>query len=302
MKEKIGIKILSAYSGVSEYNIRSWEKRYGLLSPERTSGGHRLYTENDINTLIAIKELIKNGHTISHLAGWSVSKLKSSVNDLPHISLSLQQEDDSWNQENNIGILLALKSFKLDLLEHEMLKARQALTTQEFILKLILPMMKQIGELFNNKEISIAQEHLISSLVRSYLYPLIGKRVKSCPKYVNEHFVILAPENEWHEIGILSVCALLNNQGIKCSYLGCNTPVASLKDLVFSLPITKVFIGISEYSLLNNTKIPKFIKGINSLPPHLEIFTGGHTKKSFQKLKLSSKLKYIEKIEDVLNF
>lgn len=152
MKQKIGIRVLSLHSGVSEYNIRSWEKRYGILTPERTKGGHRLYSEKDILILRGIKNLLKSGHNISNIATWPISKILKAI-----VDPSEDKRLESGNyKDHSLGIILALKSFKLDLLEHEMLKARQSLSIQDFILDLVLPCMKTVGSLYQNGEISIA--------------------------------------------------------------------------------------------------------------------------------------------------
>lgn len=55
------IRELSARTKVNPVTIRAWERRYGLLVPERTDKGHRLYSEKDVVTVNKILALVARG-------------------------------------------------------------------------------------------------------------------------------------------------------------------------------------------------------------------------------------------------
>jgi PAS domain S-box-containing protein len=62
---KIGT--LARLTGLSPVVIRNWERRYLLLAPHRTQGGHRLYTEADRATLQRVRKLLDAGRSIGEI-------------------------------------------------------------------------------------------------------------------------------------------------------------------------------------------------------------------------------------------
>ncbi len=82
------ISTLAKLTGFGIQAIRNWELRYGLLCPERTDGGHRLYSESDLRSLLRVKELLDQGRTISEVAGL-LSKESSSAAASPKLDASM---------------------------------------------------------------------------------------------------------------------------------------------------------------------------------------------------------------------
>lgn len=58
------IRVVARLTGVNPVTIRAWERRYGLITPERTPGGHRLYSRGDVDRLRTATRLISQGMTI----------------------------------------------------------------------------------------------------------------------------------------------------------------------------------------------------------------------------------------------
>ena len=106
---------------------------------------------------------------------------------------------------------------------------------QTFYLEIIQPCMYEVGRLWEEGEISVAQEHLASALVArlmAVLYPPL--EVVQQPK---GRAVVTAAPNEFHETGIRCVADLLMLDGWQVDYLGANTPVADLlKHLFYRKP------------------------------------------------------------------
>lgn len=59
------IRVVSRLTGINPVTIRAWERRYRLVQPERTPGGHRLYSRADVELLRAASRLIDQGVSIS---------------------------------------------------------------------------------------------------------------------------------------------------------------------------------------------------------------------------------------------
>ena len=62
------IKDLEVLAGVKAHTIRIWEKRYGILNPERSDTQIRSYSDSELVQLINICLLNKNGFKISKIA------------------------------------------------------------------------------------------------------------------------------------------------------------------------------------------------------------------------------------------
>ena len=80
------ISTVSKRSGVKSDLVRAWERRYQAVTPTRTAGGHRVYTDQDIARLKLLNQATSNGHSISQIAQFSLSDLKTLLKDEPDTS------------------------------------------------------------------------------------------------------------------------------------------------------------------------------------------------------------------------
>jgi DNA-binding transcriptional MerR regulator len=55
-------------TGVTVPTLRAWERRYGLLLPVRTAGGHRRYSDEDVQRVLAVLELTGQGWAVGAAA------------------------------------------------------------------------------------------------------------------------------------------------------------------------------------------------------------------------------------------
>ena len=65
---KYKIKTVARLTGFKADLLRSWERRHNLLRPERTEGGHRLYTDDDLAVLQEVRRLMSDGRSIGAIA------------------------------------------------------------------------------------------------------------------------------------------------------------------------------------------------------------------------------------------
>ncbi len=73
------IKDLENFCGIKAHTIRMWEKRYGILTPERSDSNIRHYTEEELKKLITVSILNRNGMKISKIAKLNDSELLREV-------------------------------------------------------------------------------------------------------------------------------------------------------------------------------------------------------------------------------
>ena len=62
------VKMASQVTGISTDTLRAWERRYGVVRPQRSATGRRLYDAADIARLRLLKQVVALGHSIQRVA------------------------------------------------------------------------------------------------------------------------------------------------------------------------------------------------------------------------------------------
>ena len=188
---KYSIKDLEKITGVKAHTIRIWERRYGIIQPERTETNIRFYSDQDLKRLLNIAMLNASGIKISHLAKLDSIDLEAKVLEL---SRTNQLEDTSIEK-----LILSTVNFDEDLFESILSKCLLEKGMEETISKILFPFFERIGTLWQVGSISPAQEHFISNLIRQKLFVAIdacsGQRNDKAPR-----ILFFLKEEELHEI------------------------------------------------------------------------------------------------------
>lgn len=208
---------LSRRVGVTADVLRAWERRYGLLRPERTSGGFRLYSENDEWRIRLMQEKLRAGVQAAEAAravaslearGGSDARAASlRTDDLIAVLRSALDEFDEEAAHLAIDRLLALLGLERAL--------RDAL----------LPYLHAVGERWAGGEITVGQEHFASRLVEGRLLAL----ARGWNKGPGPRIVLACPPHELHTIPLVGFGLVLRNHGWRNIYLGADTPVNSVR-------------------------------------------------------------------------
>jgi DNA-binding transcriptional MerR regulator len=253
---------LAAKVGVSTHVLRAWESRYGLLRPQRSAGGYRLYGHEDerrVREVIALRdqgvsaveasrrvlEADRAGDLDSLVAGSSGAAGNGSgfgSGGSSALGAGAQRagaggaaSDDGPGHAGTPALRAdppALVSQLLDAVTaldedraHAVLDvAFGERAVESAIIDVLLPLFVRVGELWELGRIGIAQEHFASSLVRRRLGALsLTWGVGSGPSAV-----LACPPGEFHDIVLLSFGVLLGRTGWRIRYLGPDTPVHSL--------------------------------------------------------------------------
>jgi DNA-binding transcriptional MerR regulator len=206
MSPTLNIAALTRRTGVPSDTIRKWEQRYGVLRPQRTSGGQRRYTESDVARVEWLKARLGEGYRIgeaSALLGDSTI-VAASPRELRAAFVTATEEADA-------STLAAITDQALLVAPIE-----RAFAT------VLGPGLVEVGERWAAGEVTVAQEHLASSTVRAALQRLLAD-----PRGAVRGTAVLAcAPKERHEIGLLMLAVLLRADGWSVAYLGAETPVA----------------------------------------------------------------------------
>ncbi len=277
------IQVASQLSGVASATIRAWEKRYNAVVPERAENKHRLYSETDIEKLALLYKLTELGQSIGKIAHLELSELKLIYSTLLHRPYDerhvVTPHHDKVDYEKILASLhLALEAYKLDIISHELEKARNLVTPRDLCLNILIPLFQQIGAKVSRGEFSVAQEHTLSAIVSSHVGQMIGHHYQRMSA-TTDLILITTPEGEMHQIGILAGALLCVHYSIKFIYLGASLPAVSLAEAVNALHPSAVLIGTTRYQLDENNTLESYISQLRSnLQVSTNIMVGGNIK------------------------
>ena len=215
------IKELEKLSGIKAHTIRIWEKRYGLISPSRTNTNIRLYSDHDLKKIINVAAVNNAGVKISHIAKYSESELGQMVSQYSEAVLAIAPIDQ---------LIVAMVELDEPAFEKVLSHLQLKTSFEDLVVNVIYPFLDKIGILWQTGNITPAQEHFISNLIRQKIIvaidklPFPGKEATKAVLYLNE--------NEYHEIGLLFYHYLSKHQGLRSIYLGQSVPYHDLKNVV----------------------------------------------------------------------
>ena len=217
--------------------LRAWETRYGLLRPERTAGGLRLFSEEDERRVRLMRKHIAAGLSASEAA-----RLASSG-------------DESAAREGSAGFadIQAALASGLEGLDEPMAQSALDQLFRTFALpfalsEVILPFLHQLGDRWAAAETSIAHEHFASNVLGGRLRAL----TQGWGNGLGPHAVLACPPGERHEFGLLCFGLALREQGWRITYLGADTPLGEITDALGELaPSVVVLSAVSEQRFLD---------------------------------------------------
>ena len=207
---RLRIGELSRRVGESPELLRAWETRYGLVKPERTPGGLRLYSEQDERRVRVMRHHISAGLSASEAARMAklADEPRAEVESmtLADISAALQSSFDALDEPAaQTALDRLLISFGL----------RQALAG------VVLPFLYRLGQRWAAAQASVAQEHFASNIIGGRLRSL----AQGWGQGVGPPAILACPPGELHELGLLSFGLALRERGWRITYLGADTPL-----------------------------------------------------------------------------
>ena len=224
VKSTFSIKNLENLSGIKAHTLRIWEKRYNLLEPERTDTNIRRYSLDSLRKLLNVTLLYNHGFKISKIASLDSSEIPKLVRS---IALKANSEQVSIN-----AFKLAMINFDYELFDTNYEEILQHHNFEYLFMNIFMPLMKELGILWQTGAISPSHEHFITNLVKQKIH-LQTEYLQKNKFDHNNHpiFVLFLPENEIHELGILYLNYLILSKGYRTIFLGQSLQTSSLQTL-----------------------------------------------------------------------
>ena len=224
IKSTFSIKNLETFSGIKAHTLRIWEKRYNLLEPERTETKIRRYSLDNLRKLLNVTLLYNHGFKISKISCLSLEEISVSVS---NIALKENSEQIAIN-----ALKLAMINFDCELFNKTYDEFISHSKFEFIFMDVFMPLMKELGILWQTGAISATHEHFITNLIKQKIH-VQTERVQLSIKKNTDHpvFVLFLPENEIHELGILYLNYLTLSKGLRTILLGQSIQISSLENL-----------------------------------------------------------------------
>tara|TARA_R110002072_G_scaffold64203_3_gene159509 strand:+ start:118230 stop:119186 length:957 start_codon:yes stop_codon:yes gene_type:complete len=133
------IKDVSMVTGISVHTLRAWEKRYGVVNPNRSENGRRYYSEADIEKLELLSFVVKAGEAIGQVQKLSLEELKLKAESLEEVVLKEEEKRDYLISQT--VLLSALKHGIKDIILHELQSVVLKLNKNESSIKRLVKMV-----------------------------------------------------------------------------------------------------------------------------------------------------------------
>lgn len=205
-------------TGLSVDTLRAWERRYAAVRPARAGRG-RAYSDDDIARLRQLATLVDRGYSIGSIAGRSSRELAALIDGSDATPAPAAPAVDL------APVLAALDRYDLDALETELSRMAAVLRTPDLVFSVVLPLLREVGDRWQAGRLRPAQEHLVSSIIRTGLGGLLRAASRASAR---DRLVFAAPPGERHELGLLCAALLAATAGVGVVYLGADVPVADI--------------------------------------------------------------------------
>ena len=266
------ISVVAERTGLTPDVLRVWERRYGVVVPDRDEAGRRLYTDGDIERLRLLARLTASGRSIGQLLELDTGELAGLVR---------ADEAERWqptppvpgaHEEELVARAFArTQEFDAASLEAELLRAVAHVGATRFIEGIVVPLFRRIGEAWHAGEIGIAQEHMATAVASATL-----DRIRTAlPADANAPVLVVAtPSGERHAIGALLVASAATLEGWRVTYLGADLPAKDIANAAAgagadAVALSSIFPG-------DPAALAAELRTLRAaLPAHVTLYAGG---------------------------
>jgi MerR family transcriptional regulator, light-induced transcriptional regulator len=233
------MKTVVQQTGITPTTLRAWERRYGILQPDRSDGGYRLYSEQDIAMLRWLKSQVESGINIGRaVALLEIKRQEPEVepangNYALGVKFKPSPEPDVESPRIETRHVDTISAELLDVLVHFCETKASTILSEAFALypldtvteQIIAPALAELGDRWHRRALSVIQANFATNFLRQRITALFAaySQPASGPLAVAG-----AAPGEWHDVGVLLLVLALRRQGWRVLYLGQNVPVEQL--------------------------------------------------------------------------
>lgn len=217
----LSIGELARRSGVPVETLRTWERRYGFPASLRRPSGHRRYAAEVLPQLLLAVQAMEAGLRPRQALHTGERELRDFL--FP-TSPPPGDQSSPWHP-----LMEATRSLDSRALDGELRRGVARLGRRRFQEEVLLPFLREMGDLWERGEISVVHEHFASEQVQAILQEQWTKLSASA---TGESVVCAALPGETHVLPLHLAAWTLAEKGLRVVFLGANTPLPALLEAV----------------------------------------------------------------------
>jgi methanogenic corrinoid protein MtbC1 len=238
----LSIGALSRATGIAVETLRTWESRYGFPVPERKPSGHRVYPVSAVPRLRRVSQALQLGHRAGQVVGASEEALERLLETSAAALTAPAAAGAGLPTEDLPGLLRLVRAFDGERLTRLFLAGWARMGPVEFLESRVAPLIRAVGEGWENDELEVRHEHFISErlgdLLRSLRLPLEERATGPL-------VVFATLPGEAHGLGLQMSALVLAAAGCRILHLGTEVPIAQVASLARDLAARAVAISVS---------------------------------------------------------
>ncbi len=288
MQTRYPIRAVAKITGLGLDTLRAWERRYQAVVPER-SGRGRQYGGAQIDRLLLLCQLVQRGHAIGGIASLTDQELKN---------LLTEQHGEAIPAPGPAAdifapVLSALDRFDSTRAGDELSRLAAVLAPRDLVYQVVVPLMQEVGTRWHDDTLSIAQEHLVSQMLRN----LLGGMMRLLrPANPTMKMILATPAGESHEFGILAAAMLVSIAGIEPVYLGPDLPASEISQSAERISARVILLGIT----MTNEHTAQEVKAIAAaMPEASELWLGGEGRGDLDRASLGRRTVLLRDLPDL---
>jgi len=248
------IAVVAELTGVPEPTLRAWERRYDIPSPTRTPSGYRLYGEREVDQVRRMRSLCDAGVSAAEAAKVVMSERRAMR------SASRRDSRDALDVAAD-ALVRAIERFDEEALDREVRRLPYAGSAVAVVERVIVPVLRTVGDAWLAGKVSIAQEHLVSQKLGGVLRDFLrlapgGDRTA----------VVASIADEQHDLGALAVAVHVATWGIRPVFFGARTPPEALARAVATLKPSIVALSVTVTSERARELLGDYAQACGSIP------------------------------------
>lgn len=218
------ISDLETLTGVKAHTLRTWEKRYNVLCPNRSESNVRYYEEEDLRKILNIVILYNHGHKISKIAMMDREEIQNLVAQISEVDQEFENDLDALTLS-----LLSLDQYNFNKILN---KKIENLGLIGAMLEVVYPLLDKMGMMWMAGSMTSVHEKFVIQIIRRKLITAIDG--KSNKKLSKPKFVLFLPPEEDNELSLLFMQYIILESGFQVLNLGANL---SCEDLLEAFPL-----------------------------------------------------------------
>jgi DNA-binding transcriptional MerR regulator/methylmalonyl-CoA mutase cobalamin-binding subunit len=290
------ISVVVRRTGLTQDVLRAWEKRYGAVVPLRTPTGRRLYTEDQVARLRLLKQLVDGGRRISDVAELDLDHLRALADeDASEAVVSPATPVRRSASGFLTSALDAVERLDRHALEQALDGALVALSRPRLRGEVLVPLIQQLGQRWQEGSWRVVHEHMASAVLRSFLWNM-WRRAEPGPGASS--LVVTTPAGQRHELGALLVAGIAADQGWRVMYLGTDLPAEEIAAAVDASRASVVLLSLvypmPDTRLLDEVRLLRKLVGSDVL-----LVSGGRAAVAMREELAASGIAVIQDLEDL---